>query len=303
LEDKVSQVTIFETDFPGLKLQSRGKVRDIYDLGDSLLIVATDRISAFDVVMRTPIPDKGKVLTQLSAFWLKLLSDIVPNHLISTSSEDYPQACRPYASSLAGRSMMVKKARPLPVECIVRGYLVGSGWKDYKSTGNVCGISLPPGMQEAEKLPNPIFTPSTKASHGAHDENISFADMGGLVGEEIAQQVSDLSIRIYKQAASYAEKCGIILADSKFEFGLTDGRLILIDEVLTPDSSRFWPADRYQVGGSPESYDKQYLRDYLIQSGWKISDPAPELPPVVVENTRLRYLEALERLTGGKLRY
>jgi phosphoribosylaminoimidazole-succinocarboxamide synthase len=303
LEDKVSQVTIFETDFPGLKLQSRGKVRDIYDLGDSLLIVATDRISAFDVVMRTPIPDKGKVLTQLSAFWLKLLSDIVPNHLISTSSEDYPQACRPYTSSLAGRSMMVKKARPLPVECIVRGYLVGSGWKDYKSTGNVCGISLPPGMQEAEKLPNPIFTPSTKASHGAHDENISFADMGGLVGEEIAQQVSDLSIRIYKQAASYAEKCGIILADSKFEFGLTDGRLILIDEVLTPDSSRFWPADRYQVGGSPESYDKQYLRDYLIQSGWKISDPAPELPPVVVENTRLRYLEALERLTGGKLRY
>lgn len=298
----MSQTVLFETDFPGLKLQSRGKVRDIYDLDDSLLIVATDRISAFDVVMRTPIPDKGKVLTQLSEFWLDFLGDMVEHHLISTDVNQYPEACKPYAGQLAGRSMRVKKAQPLPVECIVRGYLVGSGWKDYQKTGELCGIPLPANMQEAEKLPHPIFTPSTKAALGTHDENISFSDMSSLVGEEIASKVRQISVGIYTKAASYAAKRGIILADTKFEFGLMDGRLILIDEVLTPDSSRFWPADRYKVGGSPESYDKQYLRDYLIESGWKVSDPAPELPTTVVANTRSRYLDALERLSGRNLR-
>jgi len=298
----MSETVLFETDFPGLKLQSRGKVRDIYDLDDSLLIVATDRISAFDVVMQTPIPDKGKVLTQLSEFWLDFLGDVVEHHLIGTDVNRYPEACKPYAAQLAGRSMRVRKARPLPVECIVRGYLVGSGWKDYKKTGELCGIPLPADMQEAEKLPHPIFTPSTKAASGAHDENISLADMSSRVGEEIASKVKEISIRIYMKAASYAETRGIIVADTKLEFGIMDGRLLLIDEVLTPDSSRFWPADRYKVGGSPESYDKQYLRDYLIKSGWKVTDPAPELPATVVENTHSRYLEALERLSGCKLR-
>jgi len=297
----MSHETLFETDFSGLKLLSRGKVRDIYDLDDSLLIVATDRISAFDVVMRTPIPDKGKVLTQLSEFWLRFLEGSVEHHLIGTDVSRYPEVCRPYSSELAGRSMQVKKAQPLPVECIVRGYLVGSGWKDYQKTGKVCGIPLPPAMQEAQKLPNPIFTPSTKAAKGAHDENISYSDMAARVGEEIARQVRDKCIEIYQKAASYAEKQGIILADTKFEFGIMDNRLILIDEVLTPDSSRFWPADRYRIGCSPESFDKQYLRDYLVQSGWKVSDPAPELPPTVVENTRSRYMEALQRLSGQKL--
>lgn len=297
----MAEATLFETEFPGLKLFSRGKVRDIYDLADSLLIVATDRISAFDVVMKTPIPDKGKVLNQLSEFWLNFLGELIENHLITTDIRSYPRQCAPYAPVLQGRSMQVKKARPLPVECIVRGYLVGSGWKDYQKTGQVCGIPLPTGMREAEKLPEPIFTPSTKAELGAHDENISFTRMIELVGEQTAQQVRDKSIAIYRKAAAYAEQRGIILADTKFEFGLMDGRLLLIDEVLTPDSSRFWPADRYQVGGSPESFDKQYLRDYLISSRWKSSDPAPELPPAVVENTRSRYLEALQRLAGRGL--
>ncbi|MDY0042185.1 MAG: phosphoribosylaminoimidazolesuccinocarboxamide synthase [Desulforhabdus sp.] len=294
--------TLFETEFPRLKLQSRGKVRDIYDLDDSLLIVATDRISAFDVVMRTPIPDNGKVLTQLSEFWLDFLGDMVEHHLIGTDVNLYPEACKPYSAQLAGRSMRVRKARPLPVECIVRGYLVGSGWKDYQKTGELCGIRLPADMQQAQKLPHAIFTPSTKAALGAHDENISFGEMCSRVGEDIASRVREISINIYTKAASYAEKRGIIVADTKLEFGIVEGRLLLIDEVLTPDSSRFWPADRYKVGGSPESYDKQYLRDYLTESGWKVSDPAPELPPAVVENTRSRYLEALERLSGRKLR-
>lgn len=297
----MSQTTLFETDFSGLKLLSRGKVRDIYDLEDSLLIVATDRISAFDVVMRTPIPDKGKILTQLSEFWLGFLDGLIEHHLISTDVNRYPEACRPYLYELAGRSMRVKKAQPLPVECIVRGYLVGSGWKDYQKTGKVCGIELPPAMQEAQKLPTPIFTPSTKADQGAHDENISYSEMAARVSEKIAAQVRDKSIEIYQKAASYAEKRGIILADTKFEFGIMDNRLILIDEVLTPDSSRFWPADRYQIGCSPESFDKQYLRDYLVESGWKVSDLAPELPPAVVENTRSRYMEALQRLSGREL--
>lgn len=297
----MSQKTLFQTNFPQLKLLSRGKVRDIYDLDDSLLIVATDRISAFDVVMRTAIPDKGKVLTQLSEFWLEFLQDLIEHHLISSDVSQYPAVCRPYRADLSGRSMRVKKAQPLPVECIVRGYLVGSGWKDYQKTGMLCAIALPPGMREAQKLPSPIFTPSTKAAQGAHDENISYSEMAARVGERIARQVRDRSLAIYQKAASYAETRGIIVADTKFEFGLMDDRLILIDEVLTPDSSRFWPVDRYQVGSSPESFDKQYLRDYLVQSGWKVTDPAPELPPTVVENTRLRYIEALQRLSGRTL--
>lgn len=297
----MADTPVFETDFPGLKLLSRGKVRDNYDLGDSLLIVATDRISAFDVVMPTPIPDKGRILTRLSDFWLRFLSDIVDQHLLSTEVSDYPAVCKPYAPTLAGRSMWVKKAEVLPIECIVRGYLVGSGWKDYQKTGEVCGIALPEGMKEAEKLPSPIFTPSTKAAKGAHDENISFEAMADKVGKDLAQRVRDTSIRIYLKASDYARERGIILADTKFEFGLVEGKLTLVDEVLTPDSSRFWPADRYKVGCSPESFDKQYLRDYLIQSGWKTSDPAPVLPPEVVANTRSRYMEALERLTGKGL--
>jgi phosphoribosylaminoimidazole-succinocarboxamide synthase len=292
---------VFKTDFPGIKLHSRGKVRDVYDLGDSLLIVATDRISAFDVVMPDPIPDKGRILTQLSGFWLNFLSDITDHHLISTDVQEYPAACRPYASQLSGRSMLVKKAKPLPVECIVRGYIIGSGWKDYQKTGKICGIDLPQNLKEAQILPEPIFTPSTKAAEGQHDENISFAQMEKVVGEETAAQVRDISLKLYTKGAAYARERGIILADTKFELGLLDGRLILIDEVLTPDSSRFWPADRYQVGRSPESFDKQYLRDYLIQSGWKSSEPAPHLPADVVTNTRARYLEALKRLTGKDL--
>jgi phosphoribosylaminoimidazole-succinocarboxamide synthase len=292
---------LLETHFPELTLHSRGKVRDIYDLGDSLLIVASDRISAFDVVMPTPIPDKGRILNQLSVFWLNFLSDVVEHHLITTDVERYPAACRPYADQLAGRSMQVKKAEVLPVECIVRGYLIGSGWKDYQATGRVCGIELPARLKEAEKLPEPIFTPSTKAAHGEHDENISFAEMVFRVAEETATRVRDLTLQIYRKAADYARDRGIILADTKFEFGLIGGRLTLVDEVLTPDSSRFWPADRYRVGTSPESFDKQYLRDYLVQSGWKVSDPAPELPELVVANTRSRYLEALERLSGRSL--
>jgi phosphoribosylaminoimidazole-succinocarboxamide synthase len=292
---------LFETRFPDLKLVSRGKVRDIYDLEDSLLIVATDRISAFDVVMPTAIPDKGKILTQLSAFWLRFLSDTVEHHLIGTDVKKFPAVCRPYADQLAGRTMWVKKAEVLPIECIVRGYLVGSGWKDYQKTGEVCGIRLPQGMQEAQLLPEPLFTPSTKAAQGEHDENISWEQMAKRTGKEAAARVQELSLKIYKKAAAYALEKGIILADTKFEFGVTGGHIILVDEALTPDSSRFWPADRYRVGCSPESFDKQYLRDYLVSSGWKTSDPPPALPPEVVTNTRTRYIEALERLSGQSL--
>jgi phosphoribosylaminoimidazole-succinocarboxamide synthase len=293
--------SVFTTHFPDLPLRSRGKVRDVYDLGDSLLIVATDRISAFDVVMPTPIPDKGRILTQVSAFWFDFFADLVEHHVISTRVEDFPTACRPYAAELAGRTMWVKKTQPLPVECIVRGYLAGSGWKDYQRTGMVCGIPLPAGLREAEQLPEAIFTPSTKASAGDHDENISCATMAALVGAERTTQVQNLSLKVYRKGAQYAAERGILLADTKFEFGVLGDRLLLIDEVLTPDSSRFWPADHYQVGSSPASFDKQYLRDYLMDSGWRSSDPAPELPPEVVANTRNRYLEALQRLTGKGL--
>ncbi|QCQ22471.1 phosphoribosylaminoimidazolesuccinocarboxamide synthase [Desulfoglaeba alkanexedens] len=297
----MSTSPVYRTDLETLPLLSRGKVRDIYDLGDSILIVATDRISAFDVVMPTPIPNKGKILTQLSAFWFDFFKDLTPHHLISTDVRSFPESCAPYGDILEGRSMWVKKAKPLPVECIVRGYLVGSGWKDYRKTGAVCGIALPPGLRQAERLPEPLFTPSTKAAEGAHDENISFEQMSRLIGAAPAARVRDLSLEIYKRGAAYALEKGIILADTKLEFGFLDGELLLIDEVLTPDSSRFWPADRYRVGENPESFDKQYLRDYLVDSGWKDSDPPPELPPEVVENTTARYLEALERLTGRGL--
>ncbi|MDR3569258.1 MAG: phosphoribosylaminoimidazolesuccinocarboxamide synthase [Syntrophobacteraceae bacterium] len=292
---------IFETNFPDLNLVSRGKVRDIYDLGDSLLIVATDRISAFDVVMVDPIADKGVILTKLSEFWLQYLGGLIENHLITTDCEKFPEVCRPYRSMLAGRAMWVKKAKPLPVECIVRGYLAGSGWEDYQRSGQMSGIRLPSGLIEAQELPEPLFTPSTKAALGEHDENISFEKMGELVGENIAERVKEASIALYRKAREYARERGIILADTKFEFGIADAKLMLIDEVLTPDSSRFWPADRYRPGGSPESFDKQFLRDYLKSSGWKKSDPAPRLPADVVANTRARYLEALKRLSGEDL--
>ena len=292
------EAPIFETDFPGLNLVSRGKVRDIYDLGDSLLIVATDRISAFDVVMLDPIPDKGVILTKLSEFWLRLLGSLIENHLISTDCDKFPEACRPYSAMLAGRAMWVKKASPLPVECIVRGYLAGSGWEDYRKTGRMCGITLPPGLIEAQELPEPLFTPSTKAALGEHDENISFEKMEEMVGGEVAGRVKTAAIALYRKAREYAREHGIILADTKFEFGIAGSGLMLIDEVLTPDSSRFWPADRYRPGGSPESFDKQFLRDYLKSSGWKKTDAAPRLPADVVVKTRARYLEALKRLSG-----
>ncbi len=292
---------VYYTSFEGLKLVGRGKVRDIYDLGEYLLIVSTDRISAFDVIMPDPIPDKGKILNTLSVFWLNFLKDICKNHLVSADVADFPRECKPYEDILKGRSMMVKKAKVFPVECIVRGYLVGSGWKDYQRSGMVCGISLPKGLRLAEKLPEPIFTPSTKAEIGAHDENISFEKVVSLVGKDTAEVLKNLSLALYKRASEYAEERGIILADTKFEFGLVDGEIILVDEVLTPDSSRFWPKDSYKVGENPESFDKQYLRDFLVKSGWKTEDPPPKLPREVIENTRNRYLEALKRLTGKEL--
>ncbi len=292
---------VYETNLEGLKLAGRGKVRDIYDLGDKLLIVATDRISAFDVVMPDPIPDKGKILTALSVFWLEFLKDVCKNHLVSANVDDFPAECRPYRDVLAGRSMLVRKAKVFPVECIVRGYLVGSGWKDYQKTGKVCGIHLPPGLKQAQKLPEPIFTPSTKAEIGEHDENISLTQMENIIGRENASRLKELSLALYTRAAEYADERGIILADTKFEFGIIDGEIALVDEVLTPDSSRFWPKDRYEIGKNPESFDKQYVRDFLMESGWKPGDPPPHLPPEVIASTRQRYVEALKRLTGRSL--
>lgn len=292
---------VYETNLEGLKLAGRGKVRDIYDLGDKLLIVATDRISAFDVVMPDPIPDKGKILTALSVFWLEFLKDVCKNHLVSANVDDFPAECRPYRDVLAGRSMLVRKAKVFPVECIVRGYLVGSGWKDYQKTGKVCGIQLPPGLKQAQKLPEPIFTPSTKAEIGEHDENISLTQMENIIGRENASRLKELSLALYTRAAEYADERGIILADTKFEFGIIDGEIALVDEVLTPDSSRFWPKDRYEIGKNPESFDKQYVRDFLMESGWKPGDPPPHLPPEVIASTRQRYVEALKRLTGRSL--
>lgn len=287
-----------EETLAGLKLFNRGKVRDIYDLGDRLLLVASDRISAFDVVLPTLIPDKGKILTKLSEFWFGVMKDIVPNHLISTNFDEFPPACRPHKAKLEGRSMLVKKSTPAPVECIVRGYLVGSGWKDYQTTGSVCGIKLPQGLQEASRLDQPIFTPSTKAPVGAHDVNISFEDMVGKVGKKMAERMRDVTIAIYQRARELAEKKGIIIADTKLEFGIEGDDILLIDEVLTPDSSRFWPMDGYRPGKTPDSFDKQYVRDYLLSLNWDMKPPAPELPPEIVERTREKYNEALRRLTA-----
>jgi phosphoribosylaminoimidazole-succinocarboxamide synthase len=291
---------ILKTELDGLKLLRRGKVRDIYDMGENLLIVSTDRISAFDCVMPNGIPNKGKVLTQLAKFWFDMTKDIVPNHIISCDVDDYPEEAKKHADVLKGRSMRVKKADMQEVECIVRGYLAGSGWKDYQNTGKVCGIALPEGLKQAEKLPKVIFTPSTKAASG-HDENISEEKMMEIVGEELGTKLRDTSIAIYEKALAHAESRGIILADTKFEFGKIGDDLLLIDEILTPDSSRFWPMDGYQVGSSPQSFDKQFVRDYLETLDWDKTPPAPELPPDIVAKTEAKYLEAFERITGNKL--
>jgi len=290
--------TLRETQFAGLTPSARGKVRDIYDLGDKLLIVATDRLSAFDVVMPTPIPDKGKVLTQLSLFWFNLLKDVIQNHVLSAT--EFPTPFDAHREELAGRSMVVKKTQPLPIECVVRGYVSGSGWKDYKATGAICGIPLQAGLVESDKLPEPIFTPATKATSG-HDENISFECAAGMVGKELAEQVRAVSIAIYKRAAEFAAPRGILLADTKFEFGLLNGELIWIDEALTPDSSRFWPAAQYQPGGAQPSFDKQFVRDYLERIQWPKTPPGPELPPDVVGATRSKYREAYRILVGREL--
>jgi phosphoribosylaminoimidazole-succinocarboxamide synthase len=291
---------ILETNLPGVPLWRRGKVRDVYDLGDRLLIVATDRLSAFDVVLPTPVPDKGRVLTQLSLFWFRLLEGVVKNHVLSADVDAYPEALRPHRAELEGRSMIVAKTKPLPVECVVRGYITGSGWKDYKSTGAVCGIALPSGLRESDRLEPALFTPSTKAEQG-HDENISFAEVEKTIGAARAAEVRDVSLLIYERARAHAESRGIILADTKFEFGVEDGRLVWIDEALTPDSSRFWPRASYEPGRGQPSFDKQYVRDYLETLGWDKRPPGPALPADVVARTRAKYLEAYELLTGTPL--
>jgi phosphoribosylaminoimidazole-succinocarboxamide synthase len=294
---KLSPV-IFETNFAGLKLRARGKVRDIYDLGDRLVLVASDRLSAFDVVMPTPIPDKGRVLTQLSLFWFEKLSGIVPNHVLTATQFDGELA--PYADDLAGRAMVVRKADPLPVECVVRGYLAGSGWKEYRESGTVCGIKLPSGLLESSKLPEPIFTPATKETSG-HDINISLEQMAKITGDGLATRPRDTSLEIYRRASEYAAGRGIIIADTKFEFGLEKGKLIWIDEALTPDSSRFWPADGFQPGRGQPSFDKQYVRDFLERLGWNKQPPGPALPADVVAGTTAKYREAYRRLVGRDL--
>jgi phosphoribosylaminoimidazole-succinocarboxamide synthase len=289
------------TEFKTLSLKGRGKVRDIYDLGDRLLIVATDRISAFDVVMPNPVPDKGRILTQLSKFWFDLTKEIVFNHVLSTEVRDYPQECRPYQEMLKGRSMLVVKTDVLPIECVVRGYLSGSGWEEYKKTGEVCNIALAKGLVESSKLEEPIFTPATKAEIGLHDENIPFEKVEEIVGKDLAQRLRSISLAVYKKARDFAEGRGIIIADTKMEFGIKDGKLLLIDELLTPDSSRFWPKDDYRSGGSQKSFDKQFLRDYLLSIKWDKSPPAPQLPEEIVNKTREKYIEAYERLVGKPL--
>ena len=292
---------ISTTEFKSLKLKGRGKVRDIYDLGDRLLIVATDRISAFDVVMPNPIPDKGKILTQLSKFWFDLTKTIVPNHVLSTAPDDFPKECQPYRENLKGRAMLVVRTEPLPVECVVRGYLSGSGWEEYRKSGEVCGIKLPKGLLESSKLDEPIFTPATKAEAGLHDENITLEKMEKIVGKDRAHQLKSVSLAIYKKARDFAEQRGIIIADTKMEFGTKKEKLLLIDELLTPDSSRFWPMDGYRPGGSQKSFDKQFLRDYLLSLKWDKSPPAPQLPEEIIRKTREKYLEAYERLVGKPL--
>lgn len=289
-----------ETDFPNLRLVNRGKVRDIYDLGDRLLIVATDRISAFDCVLPTPIPEKGRVLNSLSAFWFRQTSWLIENHLITTDMNALPDDAKPYAPLLTGRAMLTKKAIPLPVECVVRGYLAGSAWREYRETGAVCGIELPPGLQEGQELDKPIFTPATKAAEG-HDENVTEQQIRDLLGNAVTDRLKEVSLAIYRFARDYARDRGVIIADTKFEFGYLGEKIILIDEVLTPDSSRFWPAENYRPGRPQPSFDKQYVRDYLESIGWDKQPPAPELPPEVVEQTRIKYREAFRRLTGEEL--
>ncbi len=290
---------LLETDFIDLKFLKRGKVRDVYDLGDSLLMIATDRLSAFDVVMPDPIPEKGILLNRISLFWFDVMKSLIPNHIISGNTGDFPPETKPHAEILEGRSMLVKKAEPLAIECIVRGYLSGSGWKDYTRTGAVCGIDLPSGLKESDRLPEPIFTPSTKAELGDHDENIDFESAVKTVGEDVAEKVKTLSLAIYNKGVELAASKGIIIADTKFEFGMIDGELVLIDEVLTPDSSRFWPMSTYEPGGPQQSFDKQYVRDYLLSIEWVKKPPAPKLPADVIENTRKKYLEAYMLLTGN----
>jgi len=292
---------LIETEFSDLTLHARGKVRDLYSVGEFLLLVATDRISAFDHVLATGIPGKGKVLTQLSLFWFDFLKEVVPNHLVSADVRQYPRELQEYSADLDGRSMLVKRAQMFPVECVVRGYLSGSGWKDYLATGAVCGIPLPSGLREADRLPEPIFTPATKSLDGEHDINISFAEMSARVGAHTAGLLRSLSLEIYRRASAYAEERGLILADTKFEFGTTAEGIILADEVLTPDSSRFWPRDQYSPGGQQPSFDKQYVRDYLESIHWNKQAPAPGLPPEVVSRTQQKYLEAFHLLTGKSL--
>ncbi|OQB39805.1 MAG: Phosphoribosylaminoimidazole-succinocarboxamide synthase [Candidatus Latescibacteria bacterium ADurb.Bin168] len=290
-----------ETSLPGVPLFARGKVRDVYDLGERLLIVATDRISAFDCVLPTPVPQKGVILTQMSLFWLSMMSDILPNHLITADVAEYPADLRKYRDQLEGRSMLVRKARRIDVECVVRGYLAGSGWKDYQKTGMVCGHALLPGLRECDKLPEPIFTPATKEESG-HDVNVSREHLVTLVGRELASELERLSLAVYERGRQYAEKRGIIIADTKFEFGWIDGRISLIDEIMSPDSSRFWPADTYQPGRAQDSFDKQYVRDYLETLDWDKTPPAPPLPADILAGTQAKYREAYERLVGKPFR-
>src|SRR6266498_606534 len=296
----MSNEPLLQLELPGVKKIKSGNVREIFDLGDAFLLVASDRISAFDCIMPNGIPRKGEVLTQLSHFWFERFAALVPNHLLARAADPLPAVLQPFAAQLARRSMIVRKARPLAIECVVRGYLAGSGWKEYRQRQTVCGLKLPPGLQESSELPEPIFTPATKAEHG-HDENISFDQAAQIVGADLARQARAFSLKIYAEARAYARQRGILIADTKFEFGLFDGRLILIDEVLTPDSSRFWPADQYQPGRSQPSFDKQFVRDFLETQPWDKTPPAPALPPDVVAKTQAKYVEAYERLTGRSL--
>jgi phosphoribosylaminoimidazole-succinocarboxamide synthase len=291
---------LLKTELPGQKLLSRGKVRDIYDLGDALLIVSSDRISAFDHVLPNGIPDKGKVLNQISLFWFGFLRDVISNHLLEDRPERFPEAVRAHAELLRGRSVLVRRLKMLPVECVARGYLAGSGYKDYKATGSTCGIKLPTGLRDSDRLPEPLFTPATKATSG-HDENIPFSKMIDLVGREVAEKARDLTLTVYRNACDHAESRGILIADTKLEFGLDVAGLVLADEVLTPDSSRFWPAEEYRPGRPQRSFDKQFVRDYLESSGWDKNPPAPELPASIVTGTRDRYLEIFEKLSGRAL--
>lgn len=291
---------IFRTEMSGVALKARGKVRDIYDLGDALAFVATDRLSAFDHILPNPIPDKGKVLCQLSEFWFRRFASIVPNHVITTNADEFPEVLQAHAAQLAGRTTLVRKLEMVPVECVARGYLAGSGWKEYRQRGTVCGIQLPPGLEESSRLPEPIFTPATKAQDG-HDINISFEETERVIGSGLAERLRELTLELYATGSEYARTRGIIIADTKFEFGLDGDRVVLADEALTPDSSRFWPADKYAPGRGQPSFDKQFVRDYLESIGWNKEPPVPELPDEIVAGTRERYLEAFQILTGRPL--